>query len=234
MLSQMTLLESWAWWQREISDIQKIHLLCKVNFQKMNEHYRSQKCVGWILAHFVRYRNLPHSDVVVDRLRIDDREVDVDAIPRRNPDCPHAVLKVRILGWVSGRINCAIHGCYIPTAESWRERSESEGLTEKPTAELPEGQKTISPSLHGHLDTNFDPISLLSGYWWYTDIKSRMQWIVEVKDRMTLASFAIKRIKGYMLKSYFELTIQTTSCCLRGWRQSKKQSKVRRVKPILH
>lgn len=80
--------------------------------------------------------NSPHSDVVVDGLRVDDREVDVDSVPRRNPDCPHAVLEVRILGWMSGRINCAIHGCYIPTAESWRERTESEGLTEKPTAGL--------------------------------------------------------------------------------------------------
>lgn len=120
----MTLLESWAWWRREISGIQRFHLLCKVNFQKMNVRSRSQKCVWWILSHCERHGNSPHSDVVIDRLRIDDREVDVDAEPRRNPDCPHAVLEVRILGWVSGRINCAIHGCYIPTAESWRERSE--------------------------------------------------------------------------------------------------------------
>lgn len=121
--------------------------------------------------HCETHGNSPHSDVVVDRLRIDDREVDVDAIPGRNPDCPHAVLKVRILGRVSGGINCTIHGCYIPTAESWRERRESEELTEKPTAELPGGQKTISPSLHGHPDTNFDRISMPSGYWWYTDIR---------------------------------------------------------------
>lgn len=81
-----------------------------------------------------RFQNSPHSDVVVDRLRVDDREVDVDAITRRNPDCPHAVLEVWILGWVSRRINCAIHGCYIPTAQSWRERRESGGLAENPTA----------------------------------------------------------------------------------------------------
>lgn len=136
MSSEITFLESWARWRREISEIRRIHLLCKVNFQKINVRCRSQKCVWWTPSHCERYGNSPHSDVVVDRLGVDDREVDVDAIPRRNPDGPHAVLEVRILGWVSGRINCAIHGCYIPTAESCRERSESEGLTEKPTAEL--------------------------------------------------------------------------------------------------
>lgn len=165
---------SWRWvkslcWRvghdgaERFSEIQRIHLLCKVNFQKMNVRCRSQKCVWWMPPHCETHGNSPHSDVVVDRLRIDDREVDVDAIPGRNPDCPHAVLKVRILGRVSGGINCTIHGCYIPTAESWRERRESEELTEKPTAELPGGQKTISPSLHGHPDTNFDR--------WYTDIR---------------------------------------------------------------
>lgn len=62
--------------------------------------------------------NLPHSDVVIDWLCIDNREVDVDAIARGHSDSPHAVLEVWILGWVSRRVNRAIHGCYITTAES--------------------------------------------------------------------------------------------------------------------
>lgn len=202
----------------------------------MNVRCRSQKCVWWILSHFERYGNSPHSDVVVDRLRIDDREVDVDAIPRRNPDCPHAVLKVRVLGWVSGRINCAIHGCYIPTAESWRERRESEGLTEIQLLNYQKARKLFLLFLHGHLDTNFGWISLLSGYWWYTDIKSRMQWIVEVKDRMTLAGFNIKNLIGGGVKILFWIKSSNYIMLPTGMEKltHKKQSKVRRVKPILH
>lgn len=64
-------------------------------------------------------RNLPHGNVVIDRLCVDYREVDVDAVTRGDSDHPHAILKVRIVGWVTRRINCAIHGGYIPTAESW-------------------------------------------------------------------------------------------------------------------
>lgn len=75
--------------------------------------------------------HLPHSDVVVDWLCIDNREIDVDAITRRYSDSPHAVLKVWILGWVSRRVNCAIHRCYIPTTESWREGRKSARLDKK-------------------------------------------------------------------------------------------------------
>lgn len=114
-------------------EIQRIHLLCKVNIPKMKVRCRSQKCVSRMLPLYKRHGNSPHSDVVVDRLRVDDGEVDVDAVTRRNPDCPHAVLEVWILGRVSGRINRAIHGCYIPTAERWREEERIRG-TDRETA----------------------------------------------------------------------------------------------------
>lgn len=119
-------------------EIWAIQLLCKVNFQKNYVCSVRTKCVGRTLSNCERYGNSPHSDVVIDWLCVDDREVDVDAIPRRYPDCPHAVLEVRILSWVPGRINCAIHGCYVPTAESWKEGRESERLmeNEKPTLNL--------------------------------------------------------------------------------------------------
>lgn len=71
--------------------------------------------VSWNCAR----RNLPHGNVVIDRFCVDYREVDVDAVTRGDSDHPHAILKVRIVGWVTRRINCAIHGGYIPTAESW-------------------------------------------------------------------------------------------------------------------
>ena len=58
--------------------------------------------------------NLPNSDVVVDRLRIDNRKIYVDAIPWRYSDSPHAVLEMWVLSRVSRRVNRSIHGCYIP------------------------------------------------------------------------------------------------------------------------
>lgn len=64
----------------------------------------------------------PYGDVVIDRLCTYHREIDVDAITRRNSDRPHAVLEVGIFSWVSRGVNCAIHGCYIATTESWRDR----------------------------------------------------------------------------------------------------------------
>ena len=73
------------------------------------------------MTYLERIGNLPHSDIVVDWLSIDNREIDGDAVPRRHSDSPHAVLKVWILSWVSRRVNCAIHACYIPTTESCRE-----------------------------------------------------------------------------------------------------------------
>lgn len=71
------------------------------------------------LAEMCCKSNLPHGDVVIDWLCVDYREVDIDSVTGGNSDCPHAVLEVRILGWVARRINCAIHGGNIPTAESW-------------------------------------------------------------------------------------------------------------------
>lgn len=87
--------------------------------------------------------NLPHSDVVIDWLCIDNREVDVDAIARRYSDSPHAILEVWILCWVSRRVNCAIHGCYISTTESWREERNSKklGKNRKPDFDLPQVMK---------------------------------------------------------------------------------------------
>lgn len=52
---------------------------------------------------------LPHSDIVVDWFSIDNRKFDIDAITGRYSDSPHAVLEVGVFGWVSRRINCAIH-----------------------------------------------------------------------------------------------------------------------------
>lgn len=75
-----------------------------------------------------RDENLPHSDIVVDWLRIDDGEIDVDAIAWRHSDSPHAVLEVWILSWVSRRVNGAIHGRYISTTESWSEGRKSERM----------------------------------------------------------------------------------------------------------
>lgn len=66
-------------------------------------------------------KDLPHSDVVIDWLCVYHGEIDVDAITWRYSDSPHAILEVRILGRVSRGINSAIHGCYIPTTERWRE-----------------------------------------------------------------------------------------------------------------
>lgn len=84
-------------------------------------------------------KNLPYSDIVIDWLCIYHREIDVDAITRRYSDGPHAVLEVWIFGWVSRRINRAIHGCYIPTTESWREGRKSVRLdkNKKPVSNLP-------------------------------------------------------------------------------------------------
>lgn len=75
-------------------------------------------CAWWITG------NLPHGDVVVDWLCVYYREIDEDAVARRHSDSPHTVLEVWIIGWVSRRVNCAIHGCYIATTESWRGRGE--------------------------------------------------------------------------------------------------------------
>ena len=46
-------------------------------------------------------RRLPNGDVVVDGLRAERGEVDEDAVARRDPDVPHAVLKVGVLGGVA-------------------------------------------------------------------------------------------------------------------------------------
>lgn len=62
--------------------------------------------------------NLPNCYVVIDRLRIDYREIDVDAVSGRYSDSPHAVLEMGILGWVSGRINCTVHRRDVATTES--------------------------------------------------------------------------------------------------------------------
>lgn len=53
--------------------------------------------------------SLPHSDVVVDGLRAEDSEVDVDAITRGDPHAPHAVLEVRVLSRVAWGEDGAIH-----------------------------------------------------------------------------------------------------------------------------
>lgn len=60
---------------------------------------------------------LPHSDVVVDGLRAEDSEVDVDAITRRNPHAPHAVLEVRVLSWVAGGEDGAIHRSNVSSTQ---------------------------------------------------------------------------------------------------------------------
>lgn len=52
---------------------------------------------------------LPHSDVVIDGLRAEDSEVDVDAVARGNPHAPHAVLEVWVLSRVAGGEDGAIH-----------------------------------------------------------------------------------------------------------------------------
>lgn len=61
--------------------------------------------------------SLPHSDVVVDGLRAEDCEVDVDAITRRNPHAPHAVLEVRVLGRVAGGEDGAIHRSNVSSTQ---------------------------------------------------------------------------------------------------------------------
>lgn len=117
----------------------------------------------------------------------------MDAIPRRNPDGPHAVLEVRILGWVSGGINCAIHGCYIPTAESCRERSESGALTEKPTAELLWAIKLflLLFTVIWTLTLTGSACRQAAGG---TQIKrSEIHWILAVEDLMTPVGFNRKK-----------------------------------------
>ena len=61
---------------------------------------------------------LPDSDVVVDRLRLQQGEVDVDAVARRDRDKPDAVLQDRVLIWKPGRINSTILGCDVISARS--------------------------------------------------------------------------------------------------------------------
>lgn len=53
--------------------------------------------------------SLPHSDVVIDGLRAEDGEVDVDAVARGNSHAPHTVLEVRVLSRVAGGEDGAIH-----------------------------------------------------------------------------------------------------------------------------
>lgn len=115
-----------------------------------------------------RNENLPHSDVVVDWLCIDNREIDVDAIPRRYSDSPHAVLEVWILGWVSRRVYCAIHGCYIPTTESWRDRRKSWRLDKnrKPPFDLPQVIKLAFMALSPLTVDKTNHNCMLLGYHW--------------------------------------------------------------------
>lgn len=61
---------------------------------------------------------LPDSDVVVDRLRLQQGEVDVDAVARRDRDKPDAVLQDRVLIWKPGRINSTVLGRDVISARS--------------------------------------------------------------------------------------------------------------------
>lgn len=70
--------------------------------------------------HEMYMSSLPHSDVVVDGLRAEDCEVDVDAIARGNPHAPHAVLEVRVLSRVAGREDGAIHGCNVSSTQCFK------------------------------------------------------------------------------------------------------------------
>lgn len=63
-----------------------------------------------------------------------------------------------------------------------------------------------------------------------------MQWIVEVKDLMTSASFNIKNLQGEGVKIFFATKSSNYIMLFSGMQKltCKKQSEVRWVKPILH
>ena len=60
----------------------------------------------------------PDSDVVINGLRVEKGEVDVDPVPRGDSDGPHAVLEVWVLGRMPRGVYGAIQGGDISTAES--------------------------------------------------------------------------------------------------------------------
>lgn len=131
----------------------------------------------WIISYWESNGNLPHSDVVVDLLCIDNREIYVDAVPRRYSDGPHAVLKVWILGWVSRWVNCAIHGCYISTTESWRERRKSEMLDKNRKPAVPQVIKLAFMAVLPQTVDKTNRNSVLLGYRW--DTGGRMHLLLQ-------------------------------------------------------
>lgn len=122
------------------------------------------------MSYWENNKDLPYSDVVIDWLCTDHREIDIDAITRRYSDSPHAVLEVGIFSWVSRRVNSAIHGCYIATTESWRDKRKSKDLDKnrKPVSELPQVIKlTFMAVLPLTVDKTNNNCVLL-GYHWDT------------------------------------------------------------------
>lgn len=180
------------------------------------------KLDGWIMSYWERNENLPDSNVVVDWLCIDNREIDVDAIPRRYSDSPHAVLEVWILGWVSRRVNCAIHGCYIPTTESWRERRKSERLDKnrKPVFDLPQVIKlsfmAVSPLTVDKTNHNCVLLGYHLDIWGGLGAPVRHNcrgWLLVTVNLMTLSSWDTTTLPSYpfrgnVLKFDFELRVK--------------------------
>lgn len=72
---------------------------------------------------FARGALLPDGDVVVHSLRLQQGEVDVHPVPRRDRDQPHAVLQNRVLIGKARGINGPVLGCHVVPARSWKGRN---------------------------------------------------------------------------------------------------------------